>query len=192
MYRLWRLGMLKPIALTVLFLSASSFAYAQTASPSPPANGASSPIAGSTTNGNLNAVDFGALTDARVDMIKAALQLSPDQEKYWSAIEAAIRARAANRQNRISEVEGRTVALRDQGVVQSLRNRDPVAFLQRRADALAQRSTDLRKLADAWQPLYQTMSSDQKRRMGLLAIYVVRELRSGAEQNRLASEDNGD
>lgn len=184
--------MLKPIALTVLFLSASSFAYAQTASPSPPANGASSPIAGSTTNGNLNAVDFGALTDARVDMIKAALQLSPDQEKYWSAIEAAIRARAANRQNRISEVEGRTVALRDQGVVQSLRNRDPVAFLQRRADALAQRSTDLRKLADAWQPLYQTMSSDQKRRMGLLAIYVVRELRSGAEQNRLASEDNGD
>jgi hypothetical protein len=47
-----------------------------------------------------------------------------------------------------------------------LRDRNPVEFLQRRSTALAQRSADLKKLADAWQPLYQTLSPDQKKRMG--------------------------
>ena len=30
-----------------------------------------------------SAADLNSLTDARVAMIKAALQLTPDQEKYW-------------------------------------------------------------------------------------------------------------
>ncbi|WP_342723112.1 hypothetical protein AAFG07_28500 [Bradyrhizobium sp. B097] len=34
----------------------------------------------------------------RVGIVKAALQLTPDQEKYWPAIEDAIRTRAKNRQ----------------------------------------------------------------------------------------------
>jgi hypothetical protein len=55
--------------------------------------------------------------------------------------------------------------LRTGGLVEALRNRDPVAFLNRRADALAQRAADLKKLADAWQPLCQTLRPDQKRRI---------------------------
>ena len=43
------------------------------------------------------------------------------------------------------------------------------------------RSTDLKKLADAWQPLYQRLSPEQKRRMGYLAMYVMREMRTNAE-----------
>ena len=46
-----------------------------------------------------------------------------------------------------------------------LRDRDPIAFMNRRADALAQRSADLKNLADAWRPLYQSLTPDQKRRM---------------------------
>jgi hypothetical protein len=71
-----------------------------------------------------------------------------------------------------------------------LRDRNPVDFLQRRADALAQRSADLKRLADAWQPLYQTLSPDQRRRMALLTVFTIRELRNAAEQRRLESEDD--
>ena len=58
-----------------------------------------------------SAADLNALTDARVGIIKAALQLTPDQEKYWPAVEEAIRARAKNRQARMERV----AALRDSG-----------------------------------------------------------------------------
>jgi hypothetical protein len=62
--------------------------------------------------------------------------------------------------------------------------------MQRRAEALAQRAADLKKLADAWQPLYQTLSPEQKRRMAALAIFVLREMRNDVEQRRLQSEDH--
>jgi hypothetical protein len=76
---------------------------------------------------------------------QAALKLTPDQEKYWSAIEDAIRARAKNRQARLTEIEKRVTSLREGNPVEVLRNRDPIDFLQWRADALAQRSADLKK-----------------------------------------------
>ncbi len=129
------------------------------------------------------------LTDARVEIVKAALQLTPDQQKYWPPIEDAIRARAKNRQERLASAMQRAEQRQDRGPVEALRNRDPVQFLHRRADALAQRSADLKKLADAWQPLYQTLSADQKRRLGFLTMSVLRELRSGAEQRRLQALD---
>jgi hypothetical protein len=69
-----------------------------------------------------------------------------------------------------------------------LRERNPVDFLHRRADALAQRSADLKRLADAWQPLYQTLSPDQKRRMALLTVFTIREMRNAVEERRLESE----
>jgi hypothetical protein len=69
-----------------------------------------------------------------------------------------------------------------------LRERNTVDFLQRRADALAQRSADLKRLADAWQPLYQTLSPDQKRRMALLTVFTIREMRNAVEERRLESD----
>jgi hypothetical protein len=36
------------------------------------------------------------LTDVRIDIVKIALKMTPDQEKYWPAVEDAIRARAKN------------------------------------------------------------------------------------------------
>jgi len=79
--------------------------------------------------------------------------------------------------------------LREGNPVEILRNRDPVDFLQRRADALAQRSADLKKLAGAWEPLYKTLSPDQKQRMAFLALYVLREVRNAAEE-RTEDEEN--
>jgi hypothetical protein len=113
----------------------------------------------------LNPTDLAKLTDERIEIVKAALQLTPDQMKYWPAVEDAIRTRAQNRQARIARIVETVGKRSDDSVIDILRNRNPVEFLNRRADALAQRSADLKKLADAWQPLYQTLTPEQKRRM---------------------------
>jgi hypothetical protein len=140
------------IGTAALLLTAPSIASAQAPSPATPER--------------LNAADRSSLVDMRIDLTKAALQLTPDQEKLWPPVESAIRARTEDRKARvakISETVGRRI---DQNAIETLRNRDPIAFLQRRSEALAQRSADLDKLAEAWQPLYKTLNPEQRQRMG--------------------------
>jgi hypothetical protein len=172
--------MLKTVAagVTALFVTASPLAYAQ------------APSAGA--HERLSEADLSALTDARINIVKAALELTPDQEKFWPPIEAAIRARARDRQARVAAAAARLREQHERSPIEILRDRDPVEFLQRRAEALAQRAADLKKLADAWQPLYQTLSPEQKRRMVALAIFVIREMRNAVEHRRIHSEDEDD
>jgi hypothetical protein len=66
-----------------------------------------------------------------------------------------------------------------------LQNRNPVELMQRRAANLAQRAADLKKLADAWQPLYQTLTPDQKQRMSALMIVALRDATSAVEIRRM-------
>ena len=120
-----------------------------------------------------SAADLKSLTDARVAMIKAALQLKPDQEKYWPAVEDAIRARATNRQARWE----RLADLRDSGAMEALHEQNPLERMQRRAESLNQRGADLKKVADAWEPLYKTLSDDQKKRMAFVTVVAARGLR---------------
>jgi hypothetical protein len=82
--------------------------------------------------------------------------------------------------------------LRDRSPIEVLRDRNPIEFVKKRADLLAQRSADLKRLADAWEPLYQTLARDQKRRMALVALFALRELRDAAEECRMRSEDEND
>jgi LTXXQ motif family protein len=131
--------------------------------------------------GSISQADLDALTDARVNIIKATLQLTPDQERYWPTIESAIRQRAKDRQERIGGIVQRTEGRAQSGPVTTLQSRDPIEFMHRRAEAMTQRAADLNKLADAWQPLYQTLTPDQKRRMAALAIVVMRDVRNAAE-----------
>jgi len=128
----------------------------------------------------------------RVDLVKAALQLTPDQEKYWPAVESAIRARSEDRKARLAKISETVGKRADENRVEALRNRDPIAFLQRRSEALAQRSADLDKLAEAWQPLYQTLSPEQRQRMAALAIFVLRDMSDVVERRRAQFEDNED
>jgi len=152
------------VGTAALFLTASPVALAQTRSPTP-------------LEQRLG-VDQNTLTDMRVDLVKAALQLTPEQEKLWPPVESAIRSGAQDRKARIARVK-ETVGKRvDQSSLETLKNRDPIAFLQRRSEALAQRSADLDKLAEAWQPLYKTLSPEQRQRMAALAIFVLHEIRS--------------
>jgi LTXXQ motif family protein len=166
------------VGTTALFLTASSIANAQTSQTSSPA-----------TQERLSAADQNTLTDMRVDLVKAALQLTPEQEKLWPAVEQAIRTGAEDRKARIAKVK-ETVGKRvDQNSVDALKNRDPIAFLQRRSEALAQRSADLDKLAEAWQPLYKTLSPEQRKRMGALAVLVLHDMSDVIDRRRAQSED---
>ncbi len=163
--------MLKFVAsiMTALLVSASSIAYAQTRE--------------SQDRPTLSASDLKALTDARIGLVKAALQLTPEQERYWPAVEDAIRARSTGRQQRLGALRSR---LSQQSEV------DPFALLQRRADNMAQRAAELKKLVDAWQPLWQTLNPDQKRRLGILAVGVLRLVRGAAESQMEMDEDDDD
>ena len=155
--------MLKSVigVLTFLFVAGSSLAYAQESPPPVPSQ-----------------ANFKALTDARVGIVKATLQLTPEQEKLWAPVEEAIRARAQARYDRMVAVAGK------QG-----REVDPIELMRGHADALAKRAANLKQLADAWAPLYQTLNPDQKERMRLLARHVLRELRVGADSRPMEMYD---
>jgi hypothetical protein len=131
----------------------------------------------------ITGADFNALTDARVGIIKAALQLTPDQEKYWPAVEEAIRARGKNQQARFERV----AALRDSSPMEG----NAVELMQRRADVLIQRGNDLKKLAEAWEPLYKTLSPDQKKRVAFASYAAMRGMRDAIE-HRIETEDDDD
>jgi LTXXQ motif family protein len=156
--------------LIVLVVGGTSLAYAQTT--------------GVQAGPTLSPTDLKALTDARIALVKAALQLTPEQEKYWPALEEAIRARSMGRQQRLGALVNR---LNQQG------DADLSELLRQRADNMAQRSAELKKLVDAWQPLWQTLNPDQKRRMEILAISVLHVVRSAAEARQMdMEEDNED
>jgi hypothetical protein len=167
------------VAATAVLITASPLAYAAETSST---EGMRHPITGA---------DLNALTDARVGIIKAALQLTPDQEKYWPAVEEAIRTRAKNQQVRFQ----RLAELRDSGPKEAVGERNPVELMQRRAETLSQRSADLKKLADAWEPLYKTLSPDQKKRMAFATYAATRGMRDAIREKmegRIKSEDDDD
>ena len=144
---------------------------------------ASSPLAYAQQASRPSQADLSALTDARVGIVKAALQLTPDQEKYWPPVESAIRARAQTHYARIAAVSER---LNRQGDV------DPIELFRARADALAERAAGLKKLVDAWEPLYRSLMPDQKQRMRFVATRVIPGvMRAAAESGRLRGFDEG-
>ena len=158
--------------LTALFVSGFPFAYGQEYSSPMPSQQAPMP----------SPTDFKVLTDARIGIVKAALQLTPEQAKYWPAVEEAIRNRAMGRQTRLTALARQ----REQG------DGDPIDMVRHRADALAQRSAELKQLADAWQPLYSTLSSDQKQRLRVYAIHILRMVPKAIELRRMQNEDESD
>ena len=124
--------------------------------------------------------DTKRLTDLRVELVHAALQLTPEQEKYWPALEEAIRARSAGRLQRVAALQ----RLRDQKDV------PPLDLLRQRADNLNQRGTELKKLVDAWQPLNQTLNPEQKERMGILIVTVLRVVKRGAQARMMEMDED--
>jgi hypothetical protein len=132
---------------------------------------------------SISQSDLNALTDARIGIVKAALQLTPDQEKLWPPVEEAIRARAQTRYARIAAVADQLAPGREV---------DPIALFRGRADALAQRAAGLKKLVDAWEPLYRSLAPDQTQRMRFLVSRMMPVLSAAVDTHRLETYDEDD
>jgi hypothetical protein len=144
------------IALT---LAGAGFALAQqTTQPSPAREGRSF---------RSNAEDVAAFTDARVAGLKAGLKLTAEQEKNWPAVETAIRDLAKDRSDRMKERAARREARRG-GDNARQAGPDAIARLRQGADAMTARAANLKKLADASEPLYKSLDDGQKHRFAML------------------------
>jgi hypothetical protein len=136
------------VGATVLALAGGSLVYAQQ-------RGDDGPRAHH--RWQMNEQDRGAFTDARIAALKAGLQLTPDQEKNWPALEKALRDRAKARSERFA------------ARAQADRPNDPVERLKLRAVRMSERGAALRQVADAAAPLYQSLDEGQKHRFTVLA-----------------------
>jgi len=110
--------------------------------------------------------DRAAFADARIAAVRAGLKLTPDQEKLWPPLEAAVKDFA---KLRIDRAEARMKARdedrdsRDAG--------DPVTRLRDRADGMAATAAAMKKIADAADPLYKSLDDAQKRRLRVLTRF---------------------
>jgi hypothetical protein len=141
----------------MLMIAGSTLASAQQSSPAERPHRA-----------QLTTDDIPAFADARIAALKAALKLTPAQEKNWPAVEQAVRDIS---KDRIAEREARRVAGQRTDVTERLRDR---------ADALTTRAAALRRLADAENPLYQSLDEAQKRRFGMALRFAAHRRRAEA------------
>lgn len=111
----------------------------------------------------MSAEDAQAFADARIAGLKAGLRLTPDQEKSWPAVEAAIRELSKDRIARMEERRKEREARGDQP-----RERDTIASLRQRAEIMGKRAAGFARLADAAEPLYKSLDDGQKRRLTML------------------------
>lgn len=113
--------------------------------------------------------DRAAFVAARVAMLHARLALTPEQEKLWPPVEAVLKDIAQKREARWEQRREERRALRD-----SIRENkdapkpDAIERLRKGAEFMAEAGNDLKRLADAVQPLYATLDDSQKRRLAWL------------------------
>lgn len=107
--------------------------------------------------------DRAILTDARIAGLKTALKLTPDQEKLWPGVETALKDVAKDRAARRDQARAAREAARTANTMP-----DPIARMRDMATRLDAGAADLRKIADAADPLYKTLDEAQKRRLNVL------------------------
>ena len=116
----------------------------------------------------MNPEDRAAFADARIAAVKAGLKLTPDQEKLWPPVEAAVRDFAKLRIDRANARMEERRNDRSDDARRSETPDNPVARLQRRADDMAATAAALKKIAETADPLYKTLDDGQKRRLSVL------------------------
>ena len=101
--------------------------------------------------------------ERRLGWAKEALQLTPDQEKNWPAFQSALRDLVKLHVQRMSDRHNQPL-------------RSPVDRLRRNADHLGSVATALKHLADAEEPLYNSLNDAQKERFARLTRIARRHL----------------
>jgi hypothetical protein len=119
------------------------------------------------------------IADAQTARFKADLRLTPDQEKNWGTVQTALHDMAQRRVDRSLKLhERRTAATTEpqrpdakDGKTQDSKvpgNQDwsTIDEMRMQADTLSAHADDLRKIAEATGPLYDSLDSSQRRRFG--------------------------
>jgi hypothetical protein len=123
--------------------------------------------------------------DARIAILKADLRLSSDQAQHWAGLESVLHDIVAKRAKSWAASRdlqtGRTINTpvasdswitedeKDQGTRSERDARkarpDDIDEMRREADAYTVQAADLRQIADAAQPLYDTLDDRQRHRL---------------------------
>jgi hypothetical protein len=113
------------------------------------------------------AADMAAFADARIAALHAGLALTPDQEKLWPPVEGVLKEMAKKRAERMQQ--RRAEHEQNKGPV------DPMLRLRRGAEFMSETGTDLKRLADTAQPLYDKLDDAQKNRLQVLVRHGMHE-----------------
>ena len=101
----------------------------------------------------LTAEQIVASSDANIDRIKAELNLTPEQEKNWTAFNSAMHYLGHNGADRLNLRIARAKRDPPDDIVEQMRNE---------AQFLNDRAVDQRNVADAAEPLYASLNDKQK------------------------------
>lgn len=159
---------------TALAIGGSTLVYAQ-----------QRPDHGPGPRAGISQEDRAAFLDARIAAVRAGLKLTPEQEKNWPAVEAAVRElvklRADQRDARRTARENR-----DQ-------RPDPVERLRTQADSMGAMAAGMKRVADAADPLYKSLDDGQKRRLAMLTRVGMRDHFRGRTERmeRRSGEERG-
>jgi Ni/Co efflux regulator RcnB len=110
--------------------------------------------------------DRETMLDAKLAGMKAGLGLTADQEKLWGPFEAAVKDADKSRLDAMGEM----MRMRSQGERMS-----PIDHLEAMADHLSQGATNVKKIADAAKPLYDSLDESQKHKFGMLGRMLIPE-----------------
>ena len=112
------------------------------------------------------AADRETMLDAKLAGMKAGLGLTADQEKLWTPFEAAVRTADKSRMDAM----GQMMRMREQGERMS-----PVDHLDAMAERMSQGAANIKKIAEAAKPLYDSLDASQKHKFGMLGRMLMPE-----------------
>jgi len=102
-----------------------------------------------------------AMLDAHLAGFKAGLKLTADQDKLWAPFESAIRDAAKARMEAMRQ-------MRDKMDQKDAQRPSPIDRMEMMSDHMAKMSSELKIVADAGKPLYDSLNDTQKRSFGPL------------------------
>ncbi len=156
-------------ALAVAALGGSVLALSAAAAPSDP----------SSSPGDAREAG-GFMLDAHLAGMKAALKLTPDQEKNWAAFEASVRDAAQARRDAMR-------AMHDSA--RGDERPSPIERMNTMADRLARASTEIKAIAAAAKPLYDSLDDGQRRHFGPLMATLIQH---GPHRGMMMGPNGGD
>jgi hypothetical protein len=128
-----------------------------------------------------SAADRDAFAAAHVAALHAGLALTPEQEQLWPPVEAVLKDMAKKREARMAEHRAERRMDRDRKEPANAIDR-----LRRGAERMSDVGNDLKRLADAAQPLYDKLDDGQKRRLQKMVRHGLHErIREGMRERAM-------